>query len=66
VVVKLGGMLNRLAAYDYRALPAPVSSTELAGYWHPYMETCIERFGASTAEKLALFSGTARRVYRLD
>ena len=39
-------MLNRLAAYDYRALPAPVSSTELAAYWRPYMETSIERFGA--------------------
>jgi L-fuconolactonase len=98
VVMKLGGMINRLAAYDYRALPTPVSSTELAAYWRPYMETCIERFGpnrcmfesnfpvekmgiswavlwnafkriaagASADEKLALFSGTARRVYRLD
>ena len=75
-----------------------MSSAELAAYWRPYMETCIERFGvdrcmfesnfpvekmgvgwatlwnafkrivvgASAAEKLALFSGTARRVYRLD
>jgi predicted TIM-barrel fold metal-dependent hydrolase len=98
VVVKLGGMINRLAAYDYRALPAPVSSATLADYWRPYMETCIEQFGpercmfesnfpvekmgigwvtlwnafkriaagASAEEKLALFSGTARRVYRLD
>ena len=97
VVMKLGGMINRLAAYDYRALPAPVSSAELAAHWRPYMETCIERFGpdrcmfesnfpvekmgiswavlwnafkriaagASTEEKLALFSGTARRAYRL-
>jgi L-fuconolactonase len=96
--MKLGGMMNRLAAYDYRALPAPVSSAELAAYWRPYMETCIERFGpdrcmfesnfpvekmgiswavlwnafkriaagASAEEKLALFSGTARRVYRLN
>ena len=37
----------RLAAYDFRALPAPVSSIELAAYWRPYMETCIERFGAN-------------------
>ncbi len=98
VSVKLGGMMNRLAAYDYRARPAPVSSEELAGYWRPYMETCIELFGsercmfesnfpvekmgigwatlwnafkriargASTEEKTALLSGTARRVYRLD
>ena len=98
VSIKLGGMMNRLAAYDYRARPAPVSSAELADYWRPYMETCIELFGpercmfesnfpvekmgigwaalwnafkriaaaASDEEKLALFSGTARRVYRLD
>jgi L-fuconolactonase len=98
VVVKLGGMINRLAACDFRALPSPVSSAELASYWRPYIETCIERFGpdrcmfernfpvekmgiswaalwnafkriaagAPPKEKLVLFSGTARRVYRLD
>jgi len=97
VVMKLGGMMMRLAAYDYGTLPAPPSSTEMATYWRPYMETCIELFGAdrcmfesnfpvekmgtnwltlwnafkriaagaSEAEKLALFSGTARRAYRL-
>jgi predicted TIM-barrel fold metal-dependent hydrolase len=46
VVVKLGGMLMRLAAFDYLALPAPPSSTELAAHWRPYMRTCIELFGA--------------------
>ena len=98
VVMKLGGMMMRLAAYDYRALPAPPWSAALADYWRPYIETCIETFGAdrcmfesnfpvdkmgigwaalwnafkriaggaSPAEKLALFSGTARRVYRLE
>jgi predicted TIM-barrel fold metal-dependent hydrolase len=98
VVMKLGGMMMRLAAYDYGALPAPPSSVEIAAYWRPYMETCIELFGpercmfesnfpvekmgtgwvslwnafkriaagASEAEKHALFSGTARRVYRLE
>ena len=71
---------------------------ELAARWRPYIELCIERFGAtrcmfesnfpvdkmgigyaalwnalkriaagaSAEEKLALFSGTARRVYRLE
>jgi predicted TIM-barrel fold metal-dependent hydrolase len=98
VVVKLGGMMRRLAAFDYGNAPVPPSSEELAGYWGPYMTTCIELFGvercmfesnfpvekvgtgyavlwnafkriaagASADEKLALFSGTARRVYRLD
>jgi L-fuconolactonase len=97
-VMKLGGMLMRLAAYDYGTRPAPPSSAELASLWGPYIETCIERFGASRCmfesnfpvermgigyvalwntfkriatgasadEKLALFSGTARRAYRLD
>jgi len=47
VVVKLGGQMRRLAAFDYGAtdLPPP-SSEQLAGYWRPYMETCIELFGA--------------------
>lgn len=98
VSMKLGGMMMRLAAYDYGALPAPPSSAELADYWRPYLETCIETFGAtrclvesnfpvekmgigygalwnalkrvtakaSAEEKRAMFSGTARRVYRLD
>jgi L-fuconolactonase len=98
VTMKLGGMMMRLAAYDYRTQPGPPSSAELATLWRPYIEPCIERFGAnrcmfesnfpvekmgtgwaalwnafkriaagaSPAEKLALFSGTARRAYRLD
>jgi len=98
VTMKLGGMMMRLAAYDYRSAPAPPTSAELAALWRPYIETCIELFGAdrcmfesnfpvekmgigwtalwnafkliasgaSADEKRALFSGTARRVYRLD
>jgi L-fuconolactonase len=98
VTMKLGGMMMRLAAFDYGAAPAPPSSAQLADYWRPYIEACIERFGAarcmfesnfpvdkmgigyaalwnalkrlaagaSAAEKLALFSGTAKRAYRLD
>ena len=97
VTMKLGGMMMRLAAYDYGTRPTPPSSAELADYWRPYIELCIERFGptrcmfesnfpvdkmgigyaalwnafkriaarASADEKLALFSGTARRAYRL-
>jgi len=47
VAVKLGGMMRRLAAFDYGTVPAPPSSEELASYWRPYMETCIELFGAN-------------------
>ena len=97
VTMKLGGMMMRLAAYDYKALEKPPTSQEIAAMWRPYIETCIELFGAqrclfesnfpvekmgaswlvlwnafkriaadaSAEEKLALFSGTARRAYRL-
>jgi L-fuconolactonase len=46
VALKLGGMMRRLAAFDYGAAAAPPSSEELAGYWRPYMQTSIELFGA--------------------
>jgi predicted TIM-barrel fold metal-dependent hydrolase len=97
VVMKLGGMMMRLAACDYGAREAPPSSAELADLWRPYIELCIERFGAarcmfesnfpvekmgigyaalwnafkriaagaSADDKHALFSGTARRAYRI-
>ena len=97
VSVKLGGVMMRLAAYDYMKLPAPPSSDDLAKHWGPYVKACIDLFGpdrcmvesnfpvekmgigaaalwnafkrmvagASAAEKKAIFSGTANRVYRL-
>ena len=46
VVVKLGGMMMRLAAYDYGALALPPTSADLAQHWKPYIDTCIELFGA--------------------
>ena len=46
VSVKLGGMMMRLAAYDYGNLAAPPDSARLAQLWGPYIETCIELFGA--------------------
>jgi L-fuconolactonase len=97
VTMKLGGMLMRLAAFDYHVAERPVSSRELAELWGPWIRTAIELFGAerctfesnypvekmgvtyaalwnafkrvasgcSTSEKEALFSGTAKRFYRL-
>ena len=47
VVMKLGGMMMRLAAFDYRVAPAPPTSQELAALWTPYIEPCLELFGAS-------------------
>ncbi len=47
VIMKLGGMMMRLAAFDYRAAPAPPTSPDLAALWAPYIEPCLELFGAS-------------------
>lgn len=46
VSVKLGGVMMRLAAFDYMQAPSPPSSEGLAGYWGPYVKTCLELFGA--------------------
>ncbi len=45
VSVKLGGMMNRLGAFDFRTAERPPTSEELAVLWRPYIETCIELFG---------------------
>jgi predicted TIM-barrel fold metal-dependent hydrolase len=98
VVVKLGGLTMYVTGFDFHRRPKPPGSEELARTWKPYIETCIEAFGADrcmfesnfpvdkgmcsypvlwnalkrlasgagAAEKTALFSGTARRVYHLD
>jgi predicted TIM-barrel fold metal-dependent hydrolase len=47
VYVKIGGMLNRGAALDFAARPAPPSAAEWAAAWRPYVETVIELFGAA-------------------
>jgi predicted TIM-barrel fold metal-dependent hydrolase len=46
VVVKLGGMVNRGAAFDFHAAPTPLGSAAIADLWRPFIETCIELFGA--------------------
>lgn len=45
VSMKLGGMMMRLAAFDYGTAPAPPTSEQLAVLWRPWMEPCIELFG---------------------
>ncbi len=98
VTVKMGGILINLANFDFAQEPAPPTSMQLADLWRPYIEPCIELFGAdrcmvssnfpvdkvgfgygtvwsmfkhitaaySADEKSMIFSGTAKRVYRLD
>jgi predicted TIM-barrel fold metal-dependent hydrolase len=47
VVVKLGGMAMRINGWDFHTKAQPPSSEQLAAAWKPYVETCIEAFGAS-------------------
>ncbi len=98
VYVKVGGLPMPFAGWRARmAEPLPTSET-LASQWKPYIENCIEAFGAnrcmfesnfpvdrfgstyvtlwnafkhtakdySAADKTALFSGTASKVYRVS
>jgi len=46
VHVKLGGLGTAVCGFDFHARPRPPTSTELADAWRPYIETCIELFGA--------------------
>jgi predicted TIM-barrel fold metal-dependent hydrolase len=46
VHAKLGGLAQAVNAFDFHEQPLPPSSGELANAWRPYLETCIEAFGA--------------------
>ncbi len=47
VVVKLGGMAMRINGFDFHEKADPPASEALAAAWKPYVETCIEAFGAA-------------------
>jgi hypothetical protein len=98
VYVKFGGLGQIINGLGFNEQAEPPSSEMLATAMRPYIETCIEAFGAdrsmfasnfpvnkvsysypifwnacklitkgaSSAEKTALFSGTAARFYRLN
>jgi len=46
VVVKLGGMAMRINGWDFHEKADPPSSLDLAAAWRPYVEVCIDAFGA--------------------
>ena len=98
VTMKLGGLGMPTCGFGSSLTTSAPDSEHLAGVWAPYIETCIEVFGAhrcmfesnfpvdaattsypvlwnafkritsgaSKDERAALFSGTAKRFYRLD
>ena len=57
VVVKLGGMVNRGAAFDFHNAATPPSSEAIAAIWRPFVETCIELFGADSLHVRKQFPG---------
>jgi L-fuconolactonase len=46
VTVKLGGLLMPLANFDFGVAGRPPTSEELVPLWRPYIEPCLEHFGA--------------------
>ncbi len=46
VSVKMGGLLMCLEQFDFTKLALPPSSEHFARVWRPYIEPCIEAFGA--------------------
>jgi L-fuconolactonase len=49
VHVKLGGLGMKVFGFDVHEGELPPSSEQLATAWRPYIETCIEAFGANRA-----------------
>jgi L-fuconolactonase len=47
VYMKLGGMGMTVWGFEFNTRALPPTSLELADAWRPYVETCIEMFGAS-------------------
>lgn len=46
VSVKMGGILMNVANWDYTKAERPLTSKQLASLWRPWIEPCIELFGA--------------------
>ena len=46
VVVKVGGLGMAMGWFDFYQQPSPPSSQKLAEAFKPWVETCIELFGA--------------------
>jgi L-fuconolactonase len=47
VYVKLGGLAMIVNGFDFHLAPLPPSSGEMANAWWPYVDACIETFGAN-------------------
>jgi L-fuconolactonase len=72
VTVKLGGILMSLGNFDFRTEPRPPTSQELADLWRPWLDPCLELFGAERCmaasnfpvEKAGMPYGTVWNMYK--
>lgn len=46
VLMKLGGLANERTGFGFQGRKPPPTESELVTAWRPYIETCIEAFGA--------------------
>jgi predicted TIM-barrel fold metal-dependent hydrolase len=46
VTIKLGGLLMCLGNFDFTTAAKPPTSPQLADLWRPFIEPCLELFGA--------------------
>ncbi|MBI0535223.1 amidohydrolase [Roseomonas sp. KE2513] len=46
VMVKLGGLGMAVGGFDFEHQDIPPTSEQLVAAWRPYLETCVEAFGA--------------------
>jgi L-fuconolactonase len=49
ISVKLGGLGMKIGGFHFEDRPLPPSSEDLADAWRPFIEPCIELFGAERA-----------------
>ncbi len=47
VYVKVGGLGMRINGFGFESQPTPPTSRQLADAWRPYVDVCLEAFGAN-------------------
>ena len=62
LTVKIGGLGMLYCNWDFHLREPPPTSEELAAAWRPYVETCIEAFGADRCLMESNFPATSSRA----
>jgi predicted TIM-barrel fold metal-dependent hydrolase len=72
VSIKMGGLLMCLGTFDFTKATVPPTSQQLVDLWRPYIEPCVELFGADRCmassnfpvEKAGVAYGTIWNVFK--